>query len=321
MTKNTETSDESKPNKDGNKQIKVNVWDKFLKFWDKRNQIIYSVFYTIISITIFLGIWQLLSFYEVLVEPQIFSPSIIFTRIWFNLKTGSFYTNILASLLRLTISFSIAVVIGTLIGLAMGWSEKVYDFLDPLITFFMPIPGIAWAPLLVVWMGLESLITKWGLVEFNSWWGKFTQGNPVLIVIGIIAAVFPIIQNVSIATQATDKQLIWAAKTMGADSKTIFRKVLIPNSLPYLFTGLKLGLARCWRTIIATELLAVAANGLGFFIFENKDFKTPDVVKDIYAGIFVLAIIYYIIELGIKLIEKQTIEKWGMIRKAGGSLD
>ena len=106
-----------------------------------------------------------------------------------------------------------------------------------------------------------------------------------------------------------------------ADNKTIFFKVLIPNSYPFLFTGLKLSLARSWRTIVATEFMSAAASGLGFLIFFSQALETSYTRVSIYAGIFVLAIVFYVIELGIKLIEKQNIEKWGMVRKEGGTIE
>jgi len=292
----------------------------FIKFWDKNNKSIMSIIYTLAAVGLFLGIWQILCVKNILKEPQIFAPSIIFERIWLMITTGEIFFYSLASLSRMTISFTIAALLGVGLGLLMGWSEKIYDFFDPLLTFFMPIPGIAWAPLVFIWVGFEPIFSRWGIIDSSGWWWNYGLANPILIIIGIIAGVFPIIQNISIATQATDKKLIWAAKTMGASNTELFRKVLLPNSLPYLFTGFKLGLARCWRTIIATEFMSAAATGLGFYIFYSQSLQTSKTIVDIYAGIFTIAFIFYVIELLIKLIEKQTIEKWGMVRSEGGTI-
>jgi ABC-type nitrate/sulfonate/bicarbonate transport system permease component len=293
---------------------------RLANFWDKHDKDILSVIYTLVSVTIFLGIWEILSQTNVLPRPQIFAPSEIFVRLWALTKTGEIFIHILASMFRLLISFLIAAVCGILIGLLMGWKKIILDFLDPVITFFMPIPGIAWAPLFFLWVGFEPIFSRWGIIDQTSWWWSFGLANPILIIIGAIAGVFPIIQNISIAIQATDKKLVWAAQTMGADKRTVFYKVLIPSSFPHLFTGLKLGLARCWRTIIATEFMSAAAQGLGFFIFFSRSLATTRTLVNIYAGIFVLSVVFYLIELGIKGIEKQTIEKWGMVRKEGGTL-
>ncbi|MBD3189622.1 MAG: ABC transporter permease subunit [Candidatus Heimdallarchaeota archaeon] len=278
---------------------------------------IVSFIYVILSVSLFLLIWEILCLTNVLKEPQIFAPHKIFIRIWNLITTGEIFIYTFASFTRLLISFSLAAVIGIIFGLLMGWKDIIYDFFDPVITFFMPIPGIAWAPLIFLWVGFEPILSRWGLINQNNWWWDFSLANPILITIGFIAGVFPVIQNMSIAIKTIDKKLIWATQTMGADSKTIFLKVLIPNSYPYLFTGLKLGLARCWRTIIATEFMSAAAQGLGFFIFYSQSLETSKTLIDIYAGIFVLAVVFYLIEQLIKLIEKQTIVKWGMVQLEG----
>lgn len=294
--------------------------NRIASFFDHQRNDLMNIVYTILAVAIFLSIWEILSYFNVLKEPQFFSPSTIFAQMWVLTKTGEIFIHIFTSLTRLFMSFLLAAIFGVLIGLLMGWSKIANEIIDPIVTFLMPIPGIAWAPLIFVWIGIEPFFSRWGWVDSTSWWWNFGLGNPVLIIIGFIAGIFPILQNINMATKATDKKLIWAAQTMGADQRKIFTKVLIPNSLPYLFTGFKLGLARCWRTIIATEFLSAAIEGLGYFIFFNRTLETRLTRINIYVGIFILAIVFYLIELGIKLIEKRTIEKWGMIRKAGGSL-
>lgn len=296
------------------------IRSRLYTFWDQRKSVFMNVFYTLLSVIIFLSLWELLYYLGVLEGPQIFSPIEIFRRIWKLTLTGEIFLHIFTSFLRLVISFTLAAIFGVLLGLIMGWKEIFFDFLNPIVAFFMPIPGIAWAPLIFIWVGFEPIFSRWEWINNTSWWWKVGLANPILIVIGVIAGIFPIIQNISMAIQATDKKLIWAAQTMGADKKTIFRKVLIPSSFPYLFTGLKLGLARCWRTIIATEFMSAAALGLGYFIFYSQSLETSSTLINIYAGIFTMAIVYYLIELIIKTLERQTIEKWGMVRKEGETL-
>lgn len=294
--------------------------NRFLLFWEHSKKDLMSVIYTILAVGLFLSIWELLGYYNVLKEPQFFRPSVIFAQMWVLTKSGEIFIHIFSSLARLLISFSLAAIFGLLIGLLMGRYKAVKDFFDPLVTFFIPIPGIAWAPLIFVWVGVEPLFSRWGLIDSTSWWWKFGLGNPVLIVIGTIAGIFPVIQNINMAVRTADKKLIWAAQTMGASNNYIFRKVLLPNSLPFLFTGFKLGLARSWRTIIATEFLSAAMEGLGYFIFFNRTLETRLTRINIYVGIFVLSVVFYIIELGLKYLERITIEKYGMVRKGGESL-
>ncbi|MFX1515635.1 MAG: ABC transporter permease [Promethearchaeota archaeon] len=258
-----------------------------------------------LPIIIVLLCWELLSSMRIL-NPALFSkPSLIFTSIYkmlvidvvsipipivnLEMNLGILVVDIIASLNRLIISFILAGVIGIITGLMMGSNQYVRKFLDPIITMMMPIPGIAWAPIFLVWLGF---------------------GDPTLLVVGLIAAFFPIVQNVSAATASIDQKMIWASQSMGATNRGLLLHVLLPHSFPFLFTGFKLGLARGWRTIIAVELIAGTLTGLGVMIFTAREFLQP---YKIYGGIMVLALIYFTIELGIRYIEKNTIEKWGMV--------
>ncbi|MHA1354714.1 MAG: ABC transporter permease [Candidatus Heimdallarchaeota archaeon] len=295
-------------------------WNKIRNFIINNKKKFLQILYTIIAVVIFLGGWEILCATNVLQEPKFFAPSRIFVEIGVLFKAGTIFSYILASLFRLLFTFILAAVFGTIIGLLMGSNKFANDFIQPIVTFFMPVPGIAWAPLFFVWIGFKSFFERWGWVEQGSWLRDFLRGNPILIPIGFIAAIFPIIHNVYVATQSVDQKLVWAAKTMGAGSGYIFRKVYLFNSMPFLFTGFKLGLARGWRTIIATEFLATAAMGLGYFIFDSAQQQTNLARLDIYAGLFVMAVVYYLIETTIGLAEKSTIEKWGMVR-SGGSIE
>ncbi|MFX0125669.1 MAG: ABC transporter permease [Candidatus Hodarchaeota archaeon] len=265
---------------------------------------------SIVPLLVLLIIWEILSSLQIL-NPALFSrPTRIFGTI-FNmlfidlipapisipfvmdevivLYVGTLVFDIFSSLFRLSISFILASVIGILIGLVMGSSQYVHKFVDPIITVLMPIPGIAWAPIFLVWLGF---------------------GDPTLLAVGFLAAIFPIIQNVSAATTSIDQKMVWASQSMGANNHMVLTKVLIPHSFPFLLTGFKLGIARAWRTIIAVELIAGTLAGLGVMIFIAREFLQP---YKIYGGIIVLALIYFAIELGIRQIEKRTIQKWGMV--------
>ena len=270
-----------------------------------RNITVKQVLQAILPIIVLLLLWEIFSSVRIL-NPALFSkPSVIFASIYtlmfidvvsvpipiinFDVRIGILFVDIFASLNRLIISFILAGVIGIIVGLMMGSNKYVHKFLDPIITVLMPIPGIAWAPIFLVWFGF---------------------GDPTLLVVGLIAAFFPIVQNVSAATTSIDQKMIWASRSMGVSNPGLFLHVLLPHSFPFLFTGFKLGLARGWRTIIAVELIAGTLTGLGVMIFTAREFLQP---YKIYGGIMVLALIYFAIELGIRYIEKNTIEKWGMV--------
>ena len=147
------------------------------------------------------------------------------------------------------------------------------------------------APLFIVWMGF---------------------GNPTIITVGAIATFFPIAYNTSTGIRSIDNQLVRAAQIMGANRLAVLSQVYIPWAAVYLFTGVKLGLARCWRTVIAVEFIAAANWGLGYMIWDAAEYLRAGIV---YGGIILLAVIFTIIEKGLIVpFERITIEKWGMVR-------
>jgi ABC-type nitrate/sulfonate/bicarbonate transport system permease component len=100
---------------------------------------------------------------------------------------------------------------------------------------------------------------------------------------------------------------------MGANKKLLLLKVLFPWSLAYIITGIKLGLARGWRTLIAVEMIAASLWGLGVMIFDAREFLLTDII---YGGILIMAVIFFILEKTIiKFLEKNTIEKWRFLVK------
>jgi len=267
----------------------------------KAKQIVRSSLFFLIPIALLLLGWEIVATLEIINPALISRPSEIFPLLYELIvpKARSFLghsilLDVCTSLYRLLYAFMIAVASGVGLGMLMGRNKFVYRFLDPLITMLMPIPGIAWAPIFMLWLGF---------------------GDPTIITVGALAAFFPIVYNTTAGVRSVEKKLIWSARSMGADEKTIFLKVFLPWSAAYIFTGFKLALARGWRTIIAVEMIASSLLGLGFMIFQARDYLRPSII---YAGIIVLAVIYFLIENLIKLIERRTIEKWGMVQSQEG---
>jgi ABC-type nitrate/sulfonate/bicarbonate transport system permease component len=133
-------------------------------------------------------------------------------------------THLTTTLKRLFFAAIEGTLVGFVVGVCMGLSHRFYRFFDPLITVIMPIPGIAMAPLFIVWLGF---------------------GDVTIISVGAIATFFPVAHNTSTGVRSIDKQLVRAAQIMGARRIKILTQVYLPWSAVYLFTGIKLGLARC----------------------------------------------------------------------------
>jgi len=199
-------------------------------------------------------------------------------------------THIAASLQRVFIAAAIGTGLGVVGGLLMGASRWVHRLLEPIITVLMPIPGIAQAPLFIVWLGF---------------------GDPTIVTVGAIATFFPIAFNTSAGVRSIDPQLVRAAQIMGTSRPRILTSVYLPWSAGHLLAGLKLGWARCWRTVIAVEFVAAASWGLGYMIWDASEYIRTGVV---YGGILLLMIVYFVIERTLfRTVERWTVERWGMI--------
>ena len=194
------------------------------------------------------------------------------------------------TLVRLAAGFAIAALAGIAIGIAMGRSRRAEDLLLPLVSIGAPIPGLASAPLFLLWFGL---------------------GDTGSIVLVAFVAAFPIIQNSWTGVKAVKEIWIRAAQTMGADGRRLFRHVIVPGALPYILTGLRLGLAQAWRILVAVEMLAAVQWGLGWLIFGAREFLNTDAML---AGITVIGAIGLGLEkLVFQPIERYTVVRWGMM--------
>jgi ABC-type nitrate/sulfonate/bicarbonate transport system permease component len=200
-------------------------------------------------------------------------------------------THLIITLKRLFYAAIGGTLVGFIVGVCIGLSYRFYQFFDPIITVIMPIPGIAMAPLFIIWLGF---------------------GNITIIAVGALAAFFPVTHNTSTGVRSIDRQLVRAAQIMGAKRICVLSQVYIPWSAVFLFTGIKLGLARCWRTVIAVEFVAAANWGLGYLIWDAAEYLRVSIV---YGGIILLAITFTLIEKGfVNSFERMTIVKWGMIK-------
>jgi NitT/TauT family transport system permease protein len=194
------------------------------------------------------------------------------------------------TLARLGVGFALAAAIGVLAGIAMGRSRRAEDMLLPLVSIFAPIPGIAYAPLFMLWFGLGNFST--------------------ILLVGFVSA-FSIIINTWTGVKAVKEIWVRSAQIMGADQRRLFWHVILPGALPYVFTGLRLGLAQAWRILVVVEMLAAVPWGLGWLIFGAREFLNTDVML---AGVAVIGVIGLALEkLVFERLERYTVVRWGMI--------
>lgn len=203
---------------------------------------------------------------------------------------GVLLASTLATLYRLGAGFAIAAITGVTIGIAMGRRQWVEDTLLPIVSFLYPIPGLAYAPLFVLWFGL----------------GDF----PTILLVGVSSS-FTVIINTWKGVKAVKPIWLRSAEVMGARDREMFRQVVLPGCLPYILVGLRLGLAQAWRILIAVEMLMSVQRGLGWLIFGAQTFLNTDVML---ATIAVIGAIGIILEQQVfGRIERWTVVRWGMV--------
>jgi NitT/TauT family transport system permease protein len=196
----------------------------------------------------------------------------------------------MATLYRLVAGFILAAVIGLAVGIAMGRRQWIEDTLLPIVTFFYPIPGLAYAPLFVLWFGLGD--------------------GPTILLIGVSSS-FTVIINAWKGVKAVKPIWLRSAEVMGARDREMFWRVVVPASLPYILIGLRLGLAQAWRLLIAVEMLMSVQRGLGWLIFGAQTFLNTDVMLSSIATIGIIGIVLE--RQAFARIERWTVVRWGMV--------
>ena len=236
------------------------------------------------------AIWQAISYSGVLPErlfPPIETIAATFVRLT---MAGILPQHAFETIVRLSIGFGLAAAAGVTIGILMGRFRAAEDLLLPLVSIAAPIPGLAYAPLFLLWFGL----------------GEFSA-----ILLVAFVSCFAVIFNTWTGVKAVKEVWIRSALVMGADNRRLFRSVVMPGALPYIFTGLRLGLAQAWRILVAIEMLASVNWGLGWMIFGAREFLNTDVML---AGIAVIAMLGLALEkLVFEKMEHYTVVRWGMM--------
>ncbi len=188
-----------------------------------------------------------------------------------------------ASLMRVIQGGIIAFIIAIPVGIGIGYSKLIRDILNPLVEIVRNMPPMAWIPLAIFIL---------------------VSGGSIFIV--FIGMVFPIILNTIHGVKSTDVRLIDAAKTLGASGSDIVTKVIIPSALPSIIAGLRIGLGVGWMAIVAAEMVIRSPVGLGYFIWNMGDLGR---YAEMVAGMIVIGVIGYIMNISILLLQKRFI-KW-----------
>lgn len=190
-------------------------------------------------------------------------------KLGFNPYSGTWFANLTFSAERVAKGFLCATIVGVPAGIAIGWNRLVSGALDPTIQLLRPIPITAWLPFSIAVFGIRDV------------------GAVFLISLG---AFYPIVVNAAQGARDVERNLIRAALMMGAGRWTVLRLVVMPASLPSIFTGLRIGLGIAWTAVIVAEMVAVKS-GLGYVLWDAYYVGRMDVVIADMASIGLLGLI------------------------------
>ncbi|MBD1863952.1 MULTISPECIES: nitrate ABC transporter permease [Trichocoleus] len=225
----------------------------------------------VVAILIFLVIWQILCSGPKAPLP---APTTVVTETW-DLIIDPFFDNgdtdkglalqIFASLKRVAIGYSLAAIVGVGLGILIGTNKLMFRALDPLFQVLRTVPPLAWLPISLA---------------------AFRQANPSAIFVIFITAIWPILINTAVGVKQIPQDYNNVAKVLRLSKQKYFFKILFPATVPYIFTGLKIGIGLSWLAIVAAEMLTGGV-GIGFFIWDawNSSRISEIILALVYVGV------------------------------------
>jgi NitT/TauT family transport system permease protein len=204
------------------------------------------------------------------------------------MQEGSLLIATVNSMKRLLIGFILAVILGTLIGILLARYKWADETLGLMIVSLQSIPSIVWLPLAMVW---------------------FHFSEKAIIFVVLLGGMWSMIMNMRMGFKNVSPILVKAARTMGYSGTQLFRKVMIPASIPYAITGMRLSWAFAWRALMAGELIGPGP-GLGYMLMFSRDMGNMDLVV---ALMVVIALIGSVMDhLVFQRIEKKVLTRFGL---------
>ncbi|MGH7825527.1 MAG: ABC transporter permease [Candidatus Binatia bacterium] len=218
------------------------------------------------AVIVFLTVWELVGNTFQLINPMFMSaPSLILNAAHQLFSSGEIWNDLRVSGIEFFWGFLLSAVVGIPFGIATGWYKRMSYLFDPFVNSLYSTPRVALLPLVIIWLGI-GIISKVGII--------------------FLGAVFPILINARDGVKTTPHNLLNAARSFGASEWQIFRTVVMPSTVPFIISGLRLGVGRALVGVMVGELYAATA-GIGFMItVAGATFQTDKV----FVGVLVFAI-------------------------------
>ncbi|MFN5593223.1 MAG: nitrate ABC transporter permease [Aphanizomenon sp.] len=221
---------------------------------------------------VFLMLWELLC---LIPSFQLPGPIETIRETWDPFVIHPFFDNgdsdkglgwqILTSLGRVALGFSLAAVVGVVLGILIGSNTFLYNAVDPIFQVLRTIPPLAWLPISLA---------------------AFQQANPSAIFVIFITSIWPIVINTTVGVQNIPQDYVNVARVLRVQKGNYFLKIVFPATVPYIFTGLRIGIGLSWLAIVAAEML-VGGVGIGSFIWDAYNTTTETNMSEI-----IIALVY-----------------------------
>ena len=219
-----------------------------------------------ISVLIFLTIWELCGNTLQLINPMFMSaPSLVAKAAVQLFASGEIWNDLYVSGIEFLWGYVLSIIVAIPFGIAVGWYKKLAYICDPFVNAMNATPRVALLPLVIIWLGI-GILSKVGII--------------------FLGAVFPLLINTRDGVKTTPANLLTAARSFGASEWQIFRCVVLPSTVPFILTGLRLAVGRALIGVMVGELYAATA-GIGFMItVAGATFQTDKV----FVGVLIFAI-------------------------------
>lgn len=245
------------------------------------------------AVVLFLVVWEFmggaLSAYNPIpalrINPMFMSaPSLIASAAYGLFSSGEIYNDLYVSGIEFFWGYLLSILVAIPFGIGVGWYKRMSYIFDPFINAMNATPRVALLPLIIIWLGI-GILSKVGII--------------------FLGAVFPMLINARDGVKTTPHNLLNAAKSFGASEWQIFRSVVFPSTVPFIITGLRLGVGRALVGVLVGELYAATA-GIGFMItVAGATFQTDKV----FVGILIFAITGVILTVILDRMERRF-DKW-----------
>ena len=239
----------------------------------------------LIGFALFIGFWYLsVEVWKLPRFSEMPGPTEV-VREWFSRNptyglsvfTPEYYMHIWVSTRRIAIAFFLATAIGVPLGLFLGWSERFKQYVFPVFELLRPVPPLAWVPLAIV---------------------MFKGSETPIIFLTFLASFYATALNTMLGVESIDVSYLRAASCLGATHWQVFRHVIVPGAMPFIFTGLQISVGVAWFSLVAGEMVS-GQYGLGYVINTSYTMvRYPTIV----IGMITLGIVGYVTSAAVRLV-------------------